>query len=153
MGKHEKKWEKVRFWEILRNFEGKKFLIRKPNQRRSRHPQVCFHFQIKKHVYFSMCFFQIDPFQDVSFQIISFSGGVFSDYILFKPCLVILYPFQHVPLLTISSSEKNWKSHFFSVQAWHEFMRQLTLKDKKHMRHPDIKIYETLVGTVFQQVS
>ena len=112
MGKHEKKWEKVRFWEILRNFEENK-LIRKPNQRRSRHPQVCFHFQIKKHVYFSICFFQIDPFQDVSFQIISFSGGVFSDYILFKPCLVILYPFQHVPLLTISSSEKNWKSHFF----------------------------------------
>ena len=153
MGKHEKKWEKVRFWEILRNFEEKKFLIRKPNQRRSRHPQVCFHFQIKKHVYFSICFFQIDPFQDVSFQIISFSGGVFSDYILFKPCLVILYPFQHVPLLTISSSEKTESRTFFSVQAWHEFMRQLTLKDKKHMRHPDIKIYETLVGTVFQQVS
>ena len=152
MGKHEKKWEKVRFWEILKNFEEKK-LIRKPNQRRSRHPQVCFHFQIKKTCLFQYLFFQIDPFQDVSFQIISFSGGVFSDYILFKPCLVILYPFQHVPLLTISSSEKNWKSHFFSRQAWHEFMRQLTLKEKKHMRHPDIKIYETLVGTVFQQVS
>ena len=127
MGKHEKKWEKVRFWEILRE---KKFLIRKPNQRRSRHPQVCFHFQIKKTFYFSIRFFQIDPFQDVSFQIISFSGGVFSDYILFKPCLVILYPFQHVPLLTISSSEKTESRTFFSVQAWHEFMRRLTLKEK-----------------------
>ena len=118
MGKHEKQWEKVRKSEILRNFEefwGKKILIRKPNQRRSRHPQVCFHFQIKKHVYFSICFFQIDPFQDVSFQIISFSGGVFSDYILFKPCLVILYPFQHVPLLTISSSEKTESRTFFSA--------------------------------------
>ena len=157
MGKHEKKWEKwekVRFWEILRNFEGKKFLIRKPNQRRSRHPQVCFHFQIKKHVYFSICFFQIDPFQDVSFQIISFSGGVFSDYILFKPCLVILYPFQHVPLLTISSSEKNWKSHFFFSASLTWIYETTDIKrTKKHMRHPDIKIYETLVGTVFQQVS
>ena len=150
MGKHEKKWEKVRFWEILRE---KKFLIRKPNQRRSRHPQVCFHFQIKKHVYFSICFFQIDPFQDVSFQIISFSGGVFSDYILFKPCLVILYPFQHVPLLTISSSEKTESRTFFSSASLTWIYETTGIKRKKHMRHPDIKIYETLVGTVFQQVS
>ena len=152
MGKHEKKWEKVRFWEILRNFEGKKFLIRKPNQRRSRHPQVCFHFQIKKTCLFQYLFFQIDPFQDVSFQTISFSGGVFSDYILFKPCLVILHPFQHLSLLTISSSETSESRTFFSVQTWHKFIRQLTEKEK-HMRHPDINIYETLVGTVFQQVS
>ena len=149
MGKHEKnekKWDFEKFW-------GKK-LIRKPNQRRSRHPQVCFHFQIKKHVYFSICFFQIDPFQDVSFQIISFSGGVFSDYILCKPCLVILYPFQHVPLLTISSSEKNWKSHFFFSASLTWIYETTDIKrTKKHMRHPDIKIYETLVGTVFQQVS
>ena len=141
--------------EILRNFEefwGKK-IIRKPNQRRSRHPQVCFHFQIKK-----TCLFQYLFFSDRSF-----SGCVFPDYFLFRRCLFRLYPFQALSCYTISFStcafadyillRKNWKSHFFSVQAWHEFMRQLTLKDKKHMRHPDIKIYETLVGTVFQQVS
>ena len=66
---------------------------------------------------FQYLFFQIDPFQDVSFQTISFSGGVFSDYVLFKPCLVILHPFQHVSLLTISSSETSESRTFFSVQT------------------------------------
>ena len=67
-------------------------------------------------MFISVFVFQVDPFQDVSFQIISFSGGVFSDYILFKPCLVILYPFQHLSLLTISSSETT-EGALFSVQA------------------------------------
>ena len=61
MRKNEKTWEKMRKNEILRNFEkfwGKKFLIRKPSPTRSRCPQVCFHFQIKKHVYFSICVFR-----------------------------------------------------------------------------------------------
>ena len=93
MGKHEKKWEKVRFWEILRNFEENK-LIRKPNQRRSRHPQVCFHFQIKK-----TCLFQYLFFSDRSF-----SGCVFPDYFLFRRCLFRLYPFQALSRYTISFS-------------------------------------------------
>ena len=68
-------------------------------------------------MFISVFVFQVDPFQDVSFQIISFSGGVFSDYILFKPCLVILHPFQHLSLLTISSSETSESRTFFSVQT------------------------------------
>ena len=153
MGKHEKKWEKVRFWEILRNFEGKKFLIRKPNQRRSRHPQVCFHFQIKK-----TCLFQYLFFSDRSF-----SGCVFPDYFLFRRCLFRLYPFQALSCYTISFStcafadyillRKNWKSHFFFSASLTWIYETTDIKRKKHMRHPDIKIYETLVGTVFQQVS
>ena len=150
MRKHGKTWEKMRKHENKRGFEkiwgilrGTK-IIRKPNGTRSRCPQVCFYFQIKKTCLFQYLFFQIDPFQDVSFQTISFSGGVFSDYILFKPCLVILYPFQHLSLLTTSSSETTEsRTLFISVQAWHEFMRQLTKKEKtyetswhkKSMRH------------------
>ena len=153
MGKHEKKWEKVRFWEILRNLEEKKFLIRKPNQRRSRHPQVCFHFQIKK-----TCLFQYLFFSDRSF-----SGCVFPDYFLFRRCLFRLYPFQALSCYTISFStcafadyillRKNWKSHFFFSASLTWIYETTDIKRKKHMRHPDIKIYETLVGTVFQQVS
>ena len=104
-------------------------------------------------MFISVFVVQVDPFQDVSFQIISFSGGVFSDYILFKPCLVILYPFQHVPLLTISSSETSESRTFFFSASLTWIYETTDIKRKKHMRHPDIKIYETLVGTVFQQVS
>ena len=129
----------MRFWEILRK---KKFLIRKPSPARSRCPQVCFHFQIKKTCLFQYLCFQIDPFQDVSFQVISFSGGVFSDYILFKPCLAILYPFQHLSLLTISSSETT-EGALFSVQTWHHLWDNWHKKKKtyetswhkKSMRH------------------
>ena len=149
MRKHGKTWEKMRKHEKKRDFEKiwgilREKIIRKPNRTRSRCPQVCFHFQIKKICLFQYLFFQIDPFQDVSFQVISFSGGVFSNYILFKPCLVVLYPFQHLSLLTTSSSETTEsRTLFFSVQAWHEFMRQLTKKEKtyetswhkKSMRH------------------
>ena len=152
MGKHEKKWEKVRFWEILRNFEEKK-LIRKPNQRRSRHPQVCFHFQIKK-----TCLFQYVFFSDRSF-----SGCVFPDYFLFRRCLFRLYPFQALSCYTISFStcafadyillRKTESRTFFSSASLTWIYETTDIKRKKHMRHPDIKIYETLVGTVFQQVS
>ena len=68
-------------------------------------------------MFISVLVLQIDPFQDVSVQTISFSGGVFSDYIHFKPCLVLLHPFQHLSLLTISSSETSESRTFFSVQT------------------------------------
>ena len=91
MRKNEKKWDFEKFWGILRK---KNFLIRKPNQRRSRHPQVCFHFQIKK-----TCLFQYLFFSDRSF-----SGCVFPDYFLFRRCLFRLYPFQALSCYTISFS-------------------------------------------------
>ena len=148
MGKHEKnekKWDFEKFW-------GKK-LIRKPNQRRSRHPQVCFHFQIKKTCLFQYLFFSDRSFSGCVFPDYFLFRRCLSDYILFKPCLVILCPFQHVPLLTISSSEKTESRTFFSSASLTWIYETTGIKRKKHMRHPDIKIYETLVGTVFQQVS
>ena len=145
-------------WQLPEIKDTHKYMCQKYTQVHKYNPGPCFKpcnlFRIclVRPCLFQYLFFQIDPFQDVSFQTISFSGGVFSDYILFKPCLVILHPFQHLSLLTISSSETSESRTFFSVQTWHKFIRQLTEKEK-HMRHPDINIYETLVGTVFQQVS
>ena len=94
----------------------------------------------------------------------SFSGCVFPDYFLFRRCLFRLYPFQALSCYTISFStcafadyillrKKNWKSHFFFSASLTWIYETTDIKRKKHMRHPDINIYETLVGTVFQQVS
>ena len=113
--------------EILRNFEGKKFLIRKPSPARSRCPQVCFHFQIKKTCLFQYLFFRVDPFQDVSFQTISFSKLVLLYYILFNICLCWPSPLQ-----------KQLKVHFFQCKP--DIIYETTdIKRQKHMRHPDIK--------------
>ena len=116
----DKKWEKTEYGNLIE------------------HDHVAhkfeFIFKSKKHVYFSICFFQIDPFQDVSFQIVSFSGGVF-----FR-----LYPFQALSCYTISFStfvfadhilfRNNWRCTFFSVQTWHH------LWDNWHKKK---KTYET----------
>ena len=45
MGKHGKTWENMRKHGKKRNFEKKKFWIRRLNRTRSRHPHVCFLFK------------------------------------------------------------------------------------------------------------
>ena len=101
MRKHEKKRDFEKIWGILREK-----IIRKPNRTRSRCPQICFHFQIKKDMFisvfvffseilFRMCLFRLFPFQEVSFQTVSFSSLVLLYYILFKTCLCwLIHPPQ-----------------------------------------------------------
>ena len=145
-------------WQLPETKDTHKYMCQKYTQVHKYNPGPCskpcnrFRICLVRPCLFQRLFFQKDPFQDVSFQINSFSGGVFSDYILFKPCLVILYPFQHLSLLTISSSETT-EGEFFSVQTWHNLWNNWHKKKKTYETSWHNKNYETLVGNVFRHVS